>query len=382
MIQSVKQNSSIEAFFILIRAGLFGRIEGAGGLLPDHVDWAEVYQLALEQRVIGLVTEGMEILQHECSAPLVPQAWTVKFVSVTLQMEKLNQTMNRFVAGLVNKLRKNGINSLLLKGQGVAQSYEKPLWRVCGDVDLLLSEKDYQKAKDFLLPFVSCSDPEDKFKKHVGMTIGGWLVELHGSLRCGFSSRIDRELDKVYEDTMLGGKWRSWMNRKVEVFMMREENDVLYVFTHFLNHFFKGGIGVRQISDWSRLLWSFRDSLDLQYIESRLRDMGLMSEWKAFGMYAVEYLGMPEHAMPLFDDSDKWKQKAQLIHEFIIKSGSVGYQRMKMKMEKNGEKESFLTRKVESSGHRACDLASISRIFPMDTLRFFPSIVENGIRQK
>lgn len=374
------QDINTEAFFLLIRAGLFGRIEGAGGLLPDHVDWAEVYQLALEQRVIGLVTEGMELFQCKCSTPLVPQVWTVKFVSVTLQMEKLNRAMNRFVAGVVNKLRKNGINSLLLKGQGVAQSYEKPLWRVCGDVDLLLSEEDYQKAKDFLLPFASHVEPENVYKKHVGMTIGGWLVELHGNLRCGFSSRIDRVLEKVYDDTIHGGKRRSWMNRTVEVFMLEEENDVLYVFTHFLNHFFKGGIGVRQISDWCRLLWSFRDSLDFKYLESCLKDMGLMSEWKAFGMYAVEYLGMPEHAMPFFDDSDKWKQKARLIHAFIIKSGSVGYKRLKKKT--TTKKESFLTRKIGSSGQRAGDLACISRIFPLDALRFFPSILQNGIRQK
>mgnify|MGYP007016824113 CR=1 FL=1 len=34
--------------------------------------------------------------------------------------------------------------------------------------------------------------------------------------------------------------------------------------------------------------------------------MGLMSEWKAFGAYAVEFLGMPVEALPLYSADAKW----------------------------------------------------------------------------
>ena len=81
-------------------------------------------------------------------------------------------------------------------------------------------------------------------------------------------------------------------------------NDILLIFTHFLKHFYKGGIGLRQICDWCRLLWTYRDSIDVALLEQRLRKMGLMSEWKAFAALAVEYLGMPAES-PIYDSSKR-----------------------------------------------------------------------------
>ena len=150
------------------------------------------------------------------------------------------------------------------------------------------------------------------------LMIANWLVELHGSLRCGFSSCIDRELDKIYHDTFYGENVRSWMNEDVQVFMLGKENEVFYVFVHFLNHFYKSGVGIRQICDWCRLLWTFRDSLDINALEARLKRMKLMSEWRVFGMFAVEYLGMPKEAMPFYCEDKKWKSKAKQILAFAI----------------------------------------------------------------
>ena len=204
-----------------------------------------------------------------------------------------------------------------------------------------------------------------------------WLIELHGSLRCGFSSRIDRELDKIYHDSIDGENVRFWMNGKVQVPLLGKEDDVFYVFVHFLNHFYKGGVGIRQICDWCRLLWTFRDSLDLIALESQLKRMKLMSEWRAFGMFAVEYLGMPEEGMPFFSKDEKWKRKARQILAFILKTGNMGNNR-------KGEfgVDPYLKRKVKSFGQRLKDLTNHFAIFPLDTLRFFPSIFMNGLHQK
>ena len=55
--------------------------------------------------------------------------------------------MNVFLAKLIEKLRNEGVYAILMKGQGVAQCYECPPWRTCGDIDLLLSERNFDKAK-------------------------------------------------------------------------------------------------------------------------------------------------------------------------------------------------------------------------------------------
>ena len=218
--------SYIDAFFLLVRVGLFGRTEGAEVLLLEGVDWAEVYQLAKEQSVVGLIVEGLETLQSRSGNQgglshtvwQIPGEVTFQLAGETLYLERSNLEMNKFVAKLIGRLRKHGIYALLLKGQGVAQCYEKPLWRACGDVDLLLNANNYQKAKDYLTAYARNVGPEHPYKKHMALSIGNWVVELHGHLRCGFSSRVDRVLDAICSDTFCSGSVTSWTNQQVEVF--------------------------------------------------------------------------------------------------------------------------------------------------------------------
>lgn len=178
-----------------------------------------------------------------------------------------------------------------MKGQSVAQSYERPLWRACGDVDFYLSEENFQKAKTFFRPLVTSFDPDNEYTRHINMSYESWIVEIHGNQHTNLSFKIDRELDKIHHDIFYSGSIRSCELNSTQVFLPSIENDVLIVFTHFIKHFYKGGLGIRQICDWSRLLWTYREDIDLAILYERLKKMGLMTEWKAFGSFAVDYLG-------------------------------------------------------------------------------------------
>lgn len=370
----VNTNTNTKAFFELVRAGLWEQEVQPSQY--DNIDFAEVYRLAEEQSVIGLVAAGIDSSKIQDSGFSCPKEWALQFVGQALQLEQQNQAMNAFVAQLVKKMRAAGIYALLLKGQGVAQCYDKPTWRACGDVDLFLSDENYQKAKAFLIPLVSSVEREYEREKHLGMTIDQWVVELHGRLYCGLSSRSEKELGQVYQDTFYEGNVRSWDNNHVQVFLLSPENDAFYVFTHILQHFYKGGIGLRQICDWCRLLWTFREKLDLRLLESRIRKAGLMSEWKAFGVYAVEYLGMPIEAMPFYSGDRRWIRKAKRINSFIFSVGNMGHNRDSS----YHRKYPFLIRKSISTGRRIGDLVNHARIFPLDSLRFSFAFLRNGVK--
>ena len=58
-----------------------------------------------------------------------PQTLALTIAGEVLQLEQRNKAMNQFVARLVAVMRKAGIYTLVVKGQAVAQCYEKPLWR-------------------------------------------------------------------------------------------------------------------------------------------------------------------------------------------------------------------------------------------------------------
>ena len=97
-----------------------------------------MYRLAEEQSVVGLVAAGIEHVKDV----KVPKEMALQFAGQTLQLEQHNQLMNVFVAELIERLRKKDVYCLLVKGQGVAQCYERPLWRCAGDIDLLLSDNN------------------------------------------------------------------------------------------------------------------------------------------------------------------------------------------------------------------------------------------------
>ncbi|SDG62635.1 Uncharacterised nucleotidyltransferase [Prevotella communis] len=362
-----------QALLELVRAGLWANsyeFHVSGFKFQESVDWEKVFLLAEEQSTIGVVLAGIE---HSKVKP--PQELLLQWIGEVQMLEQQNKEMNQFIAVLIEKMRNADIYTLLVKGQGIAQCYERPLWRACGDVDFFLSDSNYEKAKAFLKTLASSVETEYDYKKHLGMTIDQWVVELHGSLRCGLSVRMDKAIDRIQDDVFFGGNVRSWSNGKTQVFLPGVDCDVMFVFTHFIKHFYTGGLGLRQICDWCRLLWTYKDSLNQELLKSRLRELGLTTEWKAFGAFAVDYLGMPKEAMPLYSSERKWSRKADRICAFIMEVGNFGHNR-----DNSYDKYPYFVRKAFSMGRRFGDLIRHARIFPLDSLRFFPKIMYDGLR--
>ena len=333
-----------DAFMELVKAGLW---ENDAQLSPfGTVNYSDVMRLAEEQSVVGLVASGLE---HVTDVK-APKPDVLQFVGQALQLEQRNTAMNYFIGVIVDKLKEAGIKTLLVKGQGVAQCYERPLWRYSGDVDFMLDDQNYQSAREFLLPLSSDSKQDEMYSKHLGMTIDPWYVEIHGTLRTGLSARVDREVDAVYEDTMKNNHVRIWKNGETDVILPSADNDVFLVFTHFIKHFYKEGMGLRQVCDWIRMLWTYRDEIDDSLLENRLQQSGLMDEWHAFAVLAVEHLGMPVESMPFYSVDVKWREKAEKIVYYILR----GF-----------------------TGKKYKDTYQLYKIFPWNTICFLPGIFMN-----
>lgn len=163
-------------FFELLRAGLWGK-EVRLSQYKD-IDYSAVTRLAEEQSVVGVIAAGLEKVVDVKA----PKEEVLKIVGQTLQLEQRNRAMNAFVAKLITTLQEEGVHAILVKGQGIARCYENPLWRACGGVDLLLNADDYEKAKVFLSSIASEEEKEDVRRKHIGLIIDSWVVELHGSM--------------------------------------------------------------------------------------------------------------------------------------------------------------------------------------------------------
>lgn len=339
-------NNTQTVFLELVKAGLWGngnldmRIDGT-------TDWQGVYRLATEQLVLGLVLDGLE---HSDVKP--PQVLLLQWIGEVQMIEQRNKEMNVFIAELIEKLRQADIYTLLVKGQGIAQCYEKPLWRPSGDIDLFLSKDNYGKAVSFFKNSYSNHKDGGRYSQEYAFYTDQWMIEVHGSLRTCLSSKIDKEVDIVQKNVFFGGNVRSWDNNGTLVFLPAPTEDVFLVFTHFIKHFYKEGMSLRQVCDWCRLLWTYRESLNYGNLELWINKAGLMKEWQVFAALAVEYLGMPKDAMPFINSNDNvgLNKKAMKIMEFIL----GGY-----------------------SGNKVKDTLKIAKIFPWKALRYSPSIFLN-----
>ena len=225
------------AFFSLVKAGLWERDVR---LLPyGKLDFNVIYRIAEEQSVVGLVAAGLE---HVIDVK-VSQTTALAFAGKMIQIEQTNLSMNGFISKLIDQLGRIDVYSLLVKGQGVAQCYEKPLWRASGDVDLLLYKNNYNKASDYISSIASSIEEENPYTLHKEFIVSTWSVELHGTLRGGLWTRLDQSLDTIQREIFCQNRVRVWENNAVRVFLPRADEDVFLVFSHILQHFFKGGIG-------------------------------------------------------------------------------------------------------------------------------------------
>ena len=355
-------------FFELLRGGLWEKEVRLSQY--KEIDFSAIMQLAEEQSVVGLITAGLE----KVFDVKVPQEVLLQFVGKTLQIEQRNQAMNSFLTRLINLLRDNDVYALLVKGQGIAQCYEKPLCRACGDIDLLLDSDNYEKAKAYLVPIADNTETELRLFKHFGMTINGWIVELHGTL----CPRLTRGIDKIVENIQLQsfqlGKVRTWKNCDSEIFIPAPDDDMIFLFTHLLQHFYEEGVGLRQICDICRFLWVYNDSLDKSLLEKRLYDMGIVAEWKSFAALYVDYLDMPVDAIPFYSSESRWKKKSQKICEYVLKVGNFGHNKVSVKSYRNP-----LMKKIMSLVRRTTDSLQHFFIFPRNTVLVWFHMLLTGV---
>lgn len=217
-----------DIFFLLLKSGLWeneDKIVSCG-----QINYRDVFNLASEQSVIGIVTAGLE----HAKLSDIPKDDLMLFIGATFQIETRNKELNDFISEITKKMVASNISFIIVKGQGIAQCYERPLWRASGDVDFLFDEINFLKARDFFRPLVVSYDPDDDKCRHLSGTVEEWEIELHGNQRILLSSKIDKVIDSIQKEASVNKDFRNWKNAQSTIFLPNPNDDIIFVFTHFL----------------------------------------------------------------------------------------------------------------------------------------------------
>lgn len=363
-----------DLFFDLLRSGLWDK----AGTVADYssVDWKALIRLAREQTVVGLISDGVSAQKRYGAQLSMPFEDARQLMVQTIGVERANARLDAVVAELAGIFKDNGISYCLIKGQGTAQNYLHPGHRSPGDIDFLLDDENYRRASEVLAPRAEKLLPEDGDKKHFGMLFhGGVDVELHGTARAGFGKAFNDVIDGMQSELFTRKDFRSWDCLGEPVALPSVDFDAMFIFTHFIQHFYHGGLGLRQICDWTMHLRRFASVIDRAWIRRRLDELGLDKEWKAFGFIAVNLLGLPREEMPFYDET--FGRYSDMIWASIRHSGNFG---RTMNVGRDIDSEPYLLRKLRSfRGH----LRWMSRHFalsPRNTYRAMRHTITYGFK--
>ncbi len=362
--------NSDKLFFDILRKGLWGKSELDSFCPVDEQVWRDVLWLSFSQTVAGIIADGLS----DCPQGVVAHKVAMKLISASVSTEHRNQQMNAKIAQLISEFEKSGVSVVVVKGQAVAQYYKNPFNRMPGDIDLIIKPEDYERAKTIIRNLSGEEGTDDSGVKHFAATVGDIEVEVHGTIHTSLSSKINDMLDEMQADLFIDGGYRLWDCDGVNVKVPSTDFDALYIFLHLLQHFFCGGLGLRQLCDMAMALHAHKGNLDDQKLIKRLERMKLISEWKAFVAFLVNYLGLPEQEAPLYDDNHI--KQADRIWKYIRKSGNFG----KNKSRRYGTNSSYLLRKTESLIRNASSFANHIQLFPADSFKFFGYYFVSGMR--
>ena len=353
----------------LVRMALWGREESLPQFAPN---WSEVLALAHKQTLVGLVADIIPILPDN----LKPDAqMMMKIHTVAMRIIQSHSILNRKVADVKKRLDSYGMHSVLFKGQGTALNYPKPHARQCGDIDMYVGENNFAKALELLNPTSQKKAEDYKYVKHFNIEEDGVSIEIH---RIAETLPV-KKCNKLFQQ---------WTVENLEGAFVRRENiggamvnlppaefDAIYIMNHAWHHFVNGGIGLRQLCDWTMHLHRFHNNIDKSTLQLNLQSFGLVRAWKILSCVAVRYLGLPVDECPLYDES--YIREAEKVLDVIWQEGNFGHHSPAIKTPRP---KGHFAGKLFSFKRNTSRIIRIISISPVDVIHSWIYYFINGLR--
>lgn len=348
-----------QQFIELLRAGLWGE-KADESLFRGGVDWKEVLKIARQQTVQGVVCDSIETLPAEL--------WPPKEVLHRLMMDRtknvqMHGLLNRIVKDVVAELDSNGVPSVLLKGQGVAQNYRRPESRSCGDIDLYVGMDNFHKAGE-IIGRMTGEEAGPESDHHIQLHFKGVEIELHkkADYMPGVSMNRDLQAWTVASLDQNSGTPRlgTWDNSGTAVQLAPATFDAFFILHHAVRHMTTGGIGFRQLCDWTMYLHKHHAQVDTSLLQEKLKRFRMTSVWEEFGILAVNILGLPAEELPLAPARMDSAKTEKILRQIFI-SGNFGHADSKRK---DKSKTTYIRRKWRSFRFQSLRLMKFYNIFP------------------
>ena len=221
-------------------------------------------------------------------------------------------------------------NPILLKGEGLAQLYPSRCVRACGDVDVYVGSKDFDKAVSCLNAMCEAKDLNHaEFSRHdYSIKYKGILFEIHFMPGYASVEKAEQRFQELANYWLVPEKCQTVTILGKQILIPAAQYNILYVFEHLARHFRNSELGIRQFLDWALLLekTDFQESI----LKKNLEELFVLDVWKKLGGILQEGLGMEK--IPFIEATD-----SKLSKELICVVMSRGnFAKQKTYLEKKG----------------------------------------------
>lgn len=304
-------------FFDLLRYSLWGSKINYD-LWRGDWEWSAILKAIDEQALATLMLEAVLALPED----LQPKEDEVVRLSKQMGANMLRHgSLNKDLIEIFKVLESKGLHPVLLKGQGNATFYRKPLLRKCGDLDIYIGIENFEEASVALR---SCSPNRYKeildYEKHAVFIFGKTDVELHRFAGIQHFPFPDKQFQTISKRELARPDFVQIEGHDIAI--PPAQFDALFVFNHLWGHVRSCGVGLRQFCDLAMVLHQTKDKIDMQVLEDDLRNMKMMEEWCLVGNALVRYLGMPESEYPFYVRMDD--KKVEAFMRLVFSDGNFG----------------------------------------------------------
>ena len=303
---SVEQQSLL----ILLQQSLWRKSDQ----LPEKINWEFVDKYATQQGVVALAYDGATTLKADLPTEL-RQKWSQKTLMGVMKNERLLVAQDMVLGWLAQ----HGIPAVILKGSSVSRFYPQPDLRVLGDIDILIPEENIPQAKDIMLQN-GYTFHESDHEFHLGFSKPGAYVEIHYNVttlpNCqgadATQAEITHFLDVQQKACVVGHNFP----------VLVQHYQSLSLLLHMVRHMVSGGIGLRQLCDWTVHVANTDLAEFIKFTIPMLEKCGLLRYAQVATWACVRYLGLPRKYAT-------WCESVSDAHAFaflqdVFRGGNMG----------------------------------------------------------
>ena len=294
-------------------------------------EWQRIFYLAESHHVLPMVYEST----FRCDAAKKTMQKEIRdlfqlYKRKTMSLVMLQTMKTQDFLELVDFLQEKGIQIITVKGIICRELYPKPDYRISGDEDILVGEKQFRKCHKALLefgmrPVKKEIDLDTEYEISYQKPNSPLYIEVHKSLFPSDSEvygQFNRFFGKSAEACI------QIPAQGTEISTLNHTEHLFYLICHAYKHFLHSGFGIRQVCDIIMYSNTYGEKTNWQLLLEWCRE--IHGEFFAAGLFRIgqKYLIFDEKKACFPEEWRKIKVDESMLMDDILDAGVYGYEGM------------------------------------------------------